>query len=146
MPTPISSALSVIELSTDNATWKALICLSGWTAQVQTQKTTNDTQCGRIVGLGVITFAPTVTAICDRAPSNVQISYGDCLNFQTAKTKLFFRLASPAEGSYSLGQSFYLSGECYITDTTLTDDTAGAQPLKFSVTIDGQGELTTVAP
>lgn len=146
MPNPISSALSVIELSTDNATWKALICTSGWTAPVDTASTTNDTQCGRIVGLGVISFAPTVQAICDRAPSNVQVSYNDCLGYQVAKTKLYFRIASPAEGSYDLGASWYLSGECYITNTTLTDDTAGAQPVKFSVTLSGQGELTITAP
>jgi hypothetical protein len=142
MPNPIDSILAPIELSADNGvTYKVLICVVGWTVNLQTQTTTTDTQCGRIIGTGVIAFNPTVQAVCDQAPSNVQVSMLQCILWQTAKTSLKFRVQSPASASFSLGASYYLTGTCIITDTTITDQTN--DPIKFSVTILGQGNVNT---
>ena len=139
MPNPIDSVLSPIEMSADGITWKVLICVVGWTAPVQIQTTTTDTQCGRIIGKGVVSFNPTVQAVCDQGPSAIQITYGQCLTWCNNATTVYFRIQSPASASYSLGASYYLSGQCIVSETTLTDNTN--DPVKFSVTLLGQGLL-----
>ena len=142
MPNPIDSILSPIEISADGGTtYKVIICVASYSAPVQTQTTTTDTQCGRILGLGVISFNPTVQAVCDEVPSNVQVSYKDCLLYQVNKTLLKFRIQSPSTSTFGLAQAYYLTGQCYVTDTTLTNNTN--DPVKFSVTLSGTGTLNT---
>lgn len=142
MAFPIDSILAPIELSADNGvTYKVVICIVGWTVNLQTQTTTTDTQCGRIVGTGVVAFNPTIQAVCDQAPSTVQVSMKDCYTWQVNKTSLKFRVQSPATGTFSIGAAYYLTGTCIVTDTTITDQTN--DPIKFSVTLSGQGNVNT---
>ena len=139
--TPIQSVDSPIEISSDNGVnWKVLICVASYTVQVQTATTTTDTQCGRFNGLGVISFNPTVQAVCSYEQAFIEASYNDCLTWQVGKTNLLFRVQSPVFGSYALGEAYFLSGSCNVTDTTLTDNTN--DPVKFSVTFSGFGDLT----
>ena len=142
MAFPIDSILSPIEVSADNGvTYKVIICVVGYTLNLQTQTTTTDTQCGRIIGTGVVAFTVTVNAVCDQAPSTVQVSYKDTYLWQVAKTVLKFRIQSPATGTFSIGSSYYLTGTCIVTDTNLTNNTN--DPVKFAVTLSGTGNVNT---
>ncbi len=139
--TPIQSTDSPIEVSADNGVnWKVIICVKGWTVPVQTTTTTTDTQCGRIIGLGVVGFNPTIQAVCSYEQAFIQASYNDCVIWQNNKTPLLFRVQSPVFGSYGLGEAYYLSGSCYVTDTVLTDQVNN--PVEFTVTLSGTGTLT----
>jgi len=139
--TPIQSVDSPIEISSDNGVnWKVIICVSSWTVPITTNSTDTATQCGLFVGLGAIQFNPTIQAVCSYEQGFIEASYNDCLTWQVGKTPLLFRVQSPVFGSYALGEAYYLSGSCYVTDTSLIDNTN--DPVKFSVTLKGFDALT----
>ena len=140
MPTPIQSVIVAFELSADNGiTWKTVVCTASFTVNVQTTSSTTDTQCGRIIGLGPTAASPTVQAVDELYPNNSQVSYQQCLLWQNANTLLKFRVQSPSSGSVGFG--IYITSQCYITDTVLTDTTN--DPVKFSVTLLGLGNINT---
>jgi len=117
--------------------WKTIVCAENYSIPVNTQVTTTDTFCGRAVGLGVLEFNPTVSAVYEDAPDTTMVTYDDMLAWQVNKTTLEFRVQYPGTGS--AGSHIYLSGECSVTATELQG--AVNEVLKFTATLTGQGEL-----
>lgn len=141
MATPIQSTAVPFEISYDGGlTWKVLVCLSGWTAALDTTSTTVDTQCGRFYGLGPIGGSPTVNAVCSLYPASNEVTYKDMVAAQKAQTLLDFRVQYPGAGS--VGYGFYLHGQIQVLNTTLTDETNN--PIKFAVTFGIQGTVAIV--
>lgn len=146
MPNPIQSALSPLEISENGgATWKVCICTKSYTLPLQTQTTTEYTQCGPIIGIGAYTHDPTIQAICDIYPNPLQFSYKDCVRIQDAQsngsqTRILYRIQYPGTGS--VGFAYYICGSAYITDTSLINTTNSA--VNFSFTLKGNGEPSLV--
>ena len=141
MPIPIQSVNSPIELSTDGVTWKVLICVASYNFDYNTASTDTDTQCGRFVGLGFPGFTVTVQTVAVYDKTATQVNQKDTLAWLTATTLLYFRIQSPANGgSYPLGNAYYMSGQCYVIGTSLTNTTN--DPVKFSVSLKGQGTIS----
>lgn len=134
----VQSSLAPIEVRAKGTTpWLTIVCAENYAVPVNTQVNTVDTFCGRAVGLGVLEFNPTVSAVFENDPDTTMVTYDQMLQWQVAKTTLEFRVQYP--GSGSAGSSLYLSGECSVTATELQG--AVNEVLKFTSTLTGQGTL-----
>lgn len=141
MPIPIQSVNSPFELSTDGVTWKVLICVASYNFDFTAGTSTTDTQCGRFIGLGFPGFTVTVQTVAEYDKTGTQVNQKDILAWLVAQTLLYFRIQSPANGgSYPLGNAYYMSGQAYITGTSLNNTTN--DPVKFSITLTGQGNIS----
>ena len=147
MPNPVQRIVSPFEISENGGvTWLVVICTKSYTLPLQTQSTTEYTQCGPIIGIGAYTHDPTIQAICDLYPNPTQLSYKECVRIQDAQSNLsmgviLYRVQYPGTGSVGFG--YYICGKAYITDTTLTNTTNSA--VNFSFQLKGQGEPSLVA-
>ena len=137
MQTIQSSAAPIEVRAKGDVDYKTIVCAENYNLPVNTQVNTVDTFCGRAVGLGVIEFNPTVSAVYEDAPDSTMVSYQQMLEWQVNKTLLEFRVQYP--GSGSAGSHIYLSGECYATATELQG--AVNEVLKFTSTLTGQGVI-----
>jgi len=134
----VQSSNAPIEVREKGTTpWKTIVCAENYSIPVNTQVNTTDTFCGRAVGLGVLEFNPTVSAVYEDDPDTTMVTYSDMLAWQVAKTTLEFRVQYPGTGS--AGSHIYLSGECFVTATELQG--AVNEVLKFTSTLTGQGVL-----
>lgn len=134
---PIQSSNLPIWLSADGNTYKQLVCLENYNIPLDTQVTETATFCGNSVGLGILKFTPTGSAVCEIAPTGQQVTYKDMVAWQKAQTLLWFKVQYPSPGSTST--NIFLSGQCYVTNTTLQlqiNDVA-----KFTFTLTGSGEI-----
>src|SRR6187549_221824 len=127
-----------IELSFDNGlTFKQLVCLENYNIPVDTQVTETNTFCGNAVGLGVKKFTPSGSAVCELSPSGSQVTFEELLAAQMADTVLIFKVQYPSPGSTNT--NIFMSGQCYVTNTTLQAQINDV--IKFSFTLTGSGTL-----
>lgn len=134
----VQSSLAPIEVRVvGDSTWKTIVCAENYNVPVNTQVNTTDTFCGRAVGLGVLEFNPTVSAVFENDPDSDMVTYDQMLAWQVGKITLEFRVQYP--GSGSVGSKIYLSGQCSVTATELQG--AVNEVLKFTATLTGQGEI-----
>lgn len=132
-----------MELSSDNgSTYKPVVCILGFTLTKDTQTTTTDTQCGRIIGLGIIASNIAVQAVCQLYPTTSQVTLKDVDAWQAAQTSLKFRIQYPSTGS--IGYGFYYTGLGNITNVSVVDQTN--DPIKFNFTFLVQGDLNLTSP
>lgn len=137
---PLQSIDSPIELSFDaGITWKELVCMSNYTLPTTLSTTVTETFCGPQTGVGSQTFNPTGTAMCQNYGllTNTQVTYGELLALQTARTQFLYRAQAPGTGS--TGRDYYQSGSVYCTSLTLTAQVGSV--LNFSFTLSGSGAL-----
>lgn len=128
-----------IELSTNNTDWKVLVCLTDYQVPVDVAVNSVETFCGTAVGRGVPSFNPSGNAIAELNPTTNQVTYKQMLQWEIDGTELYFRVRNLAGGS-TAGELF-ISGQCTVTNTTLTA-TAGSA-VAFSWTLSGQGNIDT---
>jgi hypothetical protein len=146
MPNPIQSSLSPLEISENGGvTWLVCICTKSFNLPMQTQTTTEYTQCGPIIGIGPYSHDPVIQAICDIYPNPLQFSYKEAIRIQDAQVantmgRIMYRIQYPGTGS--VGFAYYICGAAYITDTQLTNQTNSA--VAFSFTLKGNGEPSLV--
>lgn len=133
----INSQNVPIWLSADGVNYKQLVCVENYSIPLQTQNTKTATFCGQALGLGITDFTVTVSAVCEAAKTAAQVTYDDLVAWQLANTILTFKVQYPSPGSTST--NIFLSGQCAVTDTTLTAQVNDA--LKFSTTLTGSGTI-----
>lgn len=127
-----------LELSFNGgSTWQTLVCLTQYNIPLSKAANVTETFCGQEVGLGSGTFNPTGTAVCETAPNSNQVTYKRLLTAWDAEELILFRVQAP--GSGSVGNYFYLSGNCYVTDLDLQFQTA--QTVQFTFTLTGSGNV-----
>lgn len=137
----VQGELAPLYLSADEGvTWKTLICLETYNIPLATTVNETETNCGLAVGLGVIKFTPSGSAVMDTAPSASQVTYQDMLGWQTNKTLIMFKSEYPFTGA-GYGKNIALSGTCYVTATDITLQIA--QVIKFTFTLTGTGTVNT---
>lgn len=137
----VQGELAPLYLSSDGGvTWKTLICLETYNVPLATTVNETETNCGLAVGLGVIKFTPSGSAVMDTQPSASQVTYEDMLKWQVNKTVIMFKSEYPFSGP-GYGANVSLSGTCYVTATDITLQVS--QVIKFTFTLTGTGTVNT---
>lgn len=124
-------------VSTDGSSWKMLVCKRGVTFTGNTPVTTEDTDCGPIVGVASNQWTFDIDAVVNITPDiGTQESYEQILKWWAAQTLLYVRFNYPDSG----GTDFKHQGQAYITN--VGSAVAQGAAMSFTVTFTGQGSLT----
>jgi len=124
-------------VSTDGSGWKMIVCKRGVTFAGNTPVTTEDTDCGPIVGIASNQWTFDIDAVVNVSPDiGTQESYEQILKWWGSQTLLYVRFNHPD----STGTNFKHEGQAYITNVG-SAVTQGAA-MSFTVTFTGQGSLT----
>lgn len=134
--TALQSSNVPFYVSTDGVTYKMIVCKRGVTFTGNTPVTTEDTDCGPIVGIASNQWTFDIDAVVNTTPDiGTAESYEQILAWWSAQTLLYVRWAHPD----SAGTNFYHQGTAYITNLT-SAVTQGAS-MTFTITFTGQGSL-----
>lgn len=132
MSTPVQSSSVPLQLSFDGGTtYKDLVCLENYNVESTTQTSTDDTFCGRFVGIGPIATQISGSAVCDTAPAGTQVSIAALKAAQAAGTLVYIRANYPGAGS--AGGQISNNGNGYVTQAST--QYAVNNLVKFSFTI-----------
>lgn len=134
------------EISTDQITWKTLVCEQGSKFDISTNVTVEKTKCGPIKGIDDPDWKMSGDAVINTKPSADQVSYNDVIGWINNKTKVYIRKQSPANVDLSLtiGEAFFQQGEGYFT--SVSGDYSNGAVTKFTWNFEGQGDLITTKP
>ena len=140
----IQSNLVPIQLSFDSeATWQDLVCLTQYNIPLALSVNKVETFCGVATGLGIMTFDPTGTAVCEAAPTaGSQVTFQQLATTMNNQTRIDFRVRYPNSGS--TGGQIFLKGHCYITALDL--QASVGQVLQFTWGLSGEGTLDVLNP
>jgi len=131
MSTPVQSSSVPLNISFDGGvTYKALVCLENYSVETTTSTTTDDTFCGRFVGLGPLGTQITGTGVCESVPLTTQVTQKDLRSAQNAGTLLYFQANYPTPGSAGGQISNNASGYC----TATGEQMAANNLVKFTFT------------
>jgi hypothetical protein len=122
----------VMEISDDGITFETLVCEEDSQADVSNEVTTTRTKCSTFKGISAVDVTISGNAVCNADPDSGEVSYSDILGYQKLKTQKYFRYRNAAQGAFTAGQAFELTGVGYFTQTTVTATTA--EVVKFSWT------------
>jgi hypothetical protein len=126
-------------LSTDGITYKMIVCKRSITFTGNTPVTTEDTDCGPIVGIASNQWSFDLDILVNLTPDiGTQESYEQLLKWWNAQTLLYVRFNYPD----SAGTDFKHQGQAYITNLTSTVGQGAA--MSATATFTGQGAITTV--
>jgi hypothetical protein len=101
--------------------------------------TTEQTNCGVLTSPSEPQMSLDFDAICETAPSGIQVSYEDLLTAMVAKTLISVRIQSPVFSGSSYGAVYYHQFSGYITDLTMNQSTT--EFINFSGTVQSTGSL-----
>jgi hypothetical protein len=134
-----------IQLSSDNVTYKNLVCLKNYNVPITTSTNESETFCGKSVGVGAISFDPQGNAVVSTNPSGSELSLNQLLTWQVNKTAIYFKTAYPLSSgsSGSLGKDFYIQGQCYVTNINVIFTTNDV--VNFDFTLKGFGDIDITA-
>lgn len=134
--TALQSSNVPFYVSTDGSSWKMIVCKRGVTFTGNTPVTTEDTDCGPIVGIASNQWTFDIDAVVNTTPDiGTAESYEQILKWWDAQTLLYVRWNHPD----SSGLNFYHQGQAYITNLS-SAVTQGAS-MTFTITFTGQGSL-----
>lgn len=134
----IQASTVPLELSTNNSSWWTLVCLENYTVPLTANVVETETFCGIATGVGAIKHAVSGAAVCETAPTVSQVTYEQMLNWFKNKTTLYYRSQSPSSGS--IGSTFFVSGQCFVSALELQAPSA-SDVIKFTFTLTGNGNL-----
>lgn len=127
-------------VSTDSgySNTRMIVCKRGLTFTGNTPVTTEDTDCGPIVGIASNQWSFEFDGVVNTTPDiGTQESYEQLLKWWNAQTLLYVRWNYPDSG----GTDFTHKGAAYITN--ITGAVAQGSAMSFTITFTGQGSLTT---
>ena len=138
--TALQSTNAPFYVSPDGSSWKMIVCKRGVTFTGTTPVTTEDTDCGPIVGIASNQWTFDIDAVVNVTPDiGTSESYEQIQKWWAAQTLLYVRWNYPD----STGTDFTHTGQAYITNLTAAV-TQGAA-MSFTITFTGQGALTVGA-
>lgn len=131
MSTPVQSSSVPLSISFDaGVTYKSLVCMENYNITSTTTTTTDDTFCGRFIGLGPIGTQISGTGVCESAPLTTQVTQKDLRAAQNAGTLLYFQANYPIAGSAGGQISNNASGYC----TATAEQLAAGALIKYTFT------------
>lgn len=124
---------------TGGSSYKNLVCLRTSSVNTTMDATVEQTNCGVLTSPSEPQMSLDFDAICETAPSIIQVSYEDLLTAMVAKTLVSVRVQSPVFSGSSYGAVYYHKFSGYITDLTMNQSTT--EFINFSGTIQSTGSL-----
>ena len=125
------------------SSYKNLVCLRTSSVNTTMDATTEQTNCGVLTSPSEPQMSLDFDAICETAPSVIQVSYEDLLTAMVAKTLVSVRVQSPVFSGSSYGAVYYHQFSGYITDLTMNQSTT--EFINFSGTVQSTGALDVTA-
>lgn len=136
MSTPVQSSNVPLQLSFDGgSTYQDLVCLENYSIESTTNSTTDDTFCGRFIGIGPIGTQITGAAVCDTTPLATQVSIYALKAAQAAATSIKIRANYPTAGS--AGGQISNNGDGYITAAGVQFAVNNLVKFTFTILING---------
>lgn len=138
VPTKIQSSATVILLSTDNITYKSVLCKRAWNFNGTTSVNAEEDDCGISKGLGAPDWTMDFEGSVNTAPdSATEISAKTLLDYWQNKTLLYIKTMT-GDGT---GSNLYIQGQGYVTDLTVSAPQGGI--VGFNFTFNGEGTVDT---
>ena len=135
-PTTLQSNLVPFALSSDDNTYKNVVCKKAWSFNGTTPVNTEQTDCGPLVGLASNEFTFDFEGVLNSTPNgSTEMSFKDMLTVYNNQTLQYAKVKYP-DGT---GATFYIQGSGYITNLKLTNNVGNLHT--FSATFSGQGTL-----
>jgi hypothetical protein len=140
MAQQILGSLQNIEIDvTGLSSYKNLVCLRTSSVNTTVDSTTEQTNCGPMTSVANATMSLDFDAICEVAPTVLQISYEDLLVAMKGKIAVSVRVQSPVFTGSSAGAVYYHQFLGYITSLTFNQSTT--EFINFSGTITSTGDV-----
>lgn len=134
VPTKIQSSATVILLSTDNITYKSVLCKRAWNFNGTTAVNAEEDDCGVSKGLGAPDWTMDFEGSVNTAPNSATEMSAKALGDLWLNKTLVYIKTQTGDGT---GSNLYIQGSGYITDYTVSAPQAGI--VGFNFTFNGEG-------
>lgn len=135
-PTTVQSNLVPFALSTDDVTYKNVVCKKAWNFNGTTPTTIEETDCGPLVGLGTNNWTFDFEMVLNTTPNGAtEMSAKEVLDIWNNQTPAYAKVFYPSPG----GGSFYIQGAGYITNFVF-QNTVGNM-MTYTGTFSGNGAV-----
>lgn len=135
-PTTVQSNLVPFAISTDDVTYKNVVCKKSWNFNGTTQTTTENTDCGPLIAVGSNEFTFDFEMVLNTTPNGAtEMSAKDVLTIWNNQTYSYVKVLYPA----ITGTSFFIMGGGYITSFKLTNQVGNL--MTFTGTFSGNGAV-----
>src|SRR5205809_106635 len=105
-PTPLASRLVPFAISTDGTTYNNVVCKKSWDLALNIPLVQEDTDCGKITGVGTPGFTFGVEFVFTTTPGAGEISANTVMGYANAGTLIYVKISN---GTYIRSGSGYLS-------------------------------------
>lgn len=138
-PTTIQSNLVPFAISTDDVTYKNVVCKKAWNFNGTTPVTTEQTDCGPLVAVASNEWTFDFEMVLNTTPNGAtEMSAKDILTIWNAQTYSYVKVLYPDPG----GTNFYIQGAGYITSFTLTNTVGNLMTFTGTFTGNGNPDIT----
>jgi len=143
MATEIAGDLVVNEISTDNFTWKLIMCEDTSTLTNSASTTDTKTKCGAFSATSVDPAKVSGSGITVGNVTSEQVSFQQLMILLQAKTKIWLRRQNAADVSngITVGELVYFKAQGYISSVAETSNTGEVS--KFTWEFSSTGTVDT---
>lgn len=135
-PTTLQSNLVPFALSTDDITYKNVVCKKAWNFNGTTPTNVEETDCGPLIGLGTNTWTFDFEMVLNTTPNGAtEMSAKEVLALWNNQTASYVKVLYPNPG----GTNFYIQGGGYITSFVLQNTVGNL--MTFTGTFSGNGQV-----
>lgn len=135
-PTGIQSNLVPLLISSDDITYKSVVCKKAANFNGTTPTNVEQTDCGPMVGLGSNEWSVDIEGVLNTSPAGAtEISAKELLSYWNNQTFVYIKLQYPV----GVGTNFYIQGGGYISSYKQSMTTG--QLVNFSATFSGNGTV-----
>ena len=131
--TTVDASGMLLQYSTDNTTYKSIVCEVDSNVNSQMEVTTDSTKCGTTTAAGSIATTLSGNAVVNTTPAGGEGSFEEIQTIFLAKTPIFFRYTNDDESIYTSGQGWF---------TQLGNQNAASGTSKFTWTITANGDVS----
>lgn len=135
-PTTLQSNLIPFALSTDDITYKNVVCKKAWNFNGTTPTNIEQTDCGPLVALGSNQWTFDFQMVLNTTPNGAtEMSAKDVLTLWNNQTYCYAKVLYPA----GTGANFYIQGAGYISNFKLANQVGNL--MTFDGTFSGNGTV-----
>lgn len=135
--TTVDAIGMLLRYSTDNITYKSIVCEVDSNLNSQMEVTTDSTKCGTTVAAGSVATTLSGNAVVNITPGVGEGSFNEIQTLFLAKTPIYFQYTNDDESIFTSGQGWF---------TQLGNQNAASGTSKFTWTITANGDVSNVPP
>lgn len=134
VPTAIQSNQVPLTLSTDNITFRNIVCKRAWNFNGTTSVNSEETDCGIEKGLGASDWTMDFEGVLNTTPNSpTEWSAAAVAGFWVNQTLMYIK----AQTGNGTGSNFFVTGSGYVTDFAVQDSVGNL--VAFTFTFNGTG-------